>query len=131
MKHKLSILLIALFALTASSQEKKPLLKDFMGINGHFHFKPELYKENCRLVRNYHNMNWDVKKPGDKPTFPICANKVNWDTVYGNWLKHGFEIDLCAMFGGFGEGNKQYKEMWKGKEKWAYTYGYEMAKHFG
>ena len=131
MKVLLSLGLTFLLSLSLSAQKKKPLLKDFMGINGHYHFKPELYKENCRLVRNYHSMNWDVKKPGDKPTFPICANKVNWDTVYGKWIKHGFEIDLCAMFSGFGEGNKKYKELWKGKEKWAYKYGYEMAKHFG
>lgn len=131
MKLLISIVLTWLICQPLSAQKKKPLLKDFMGINGHFHFKPELYKENCRLVRNYHSMNWDVKKPGDKPTFPVCANKVNWDTVYGKWVKHGFEIDLCAMFSGFGEGNKQYKELWKGNEKWAYRYGFEMAKHFG
>ena len=62
----------------------KPLMKDFIGINGHFTFKPELYRQVCRLVRNYHNLDWDVKKPGDKPTFPICVNKVNWkNDVYG------------------------------------------------
>jgi hypothetical protein len=32
----------------------KPLIKDFVGINGHFHFRPELYKQVCGLVRNYH-----------------------------------------------------------------------------
>ena len=82
----------------------KPLMKDFIGLNGHFHFKPELYRPVTRLVRNYHNINWDVAKPGDPITFPICANKVNWDThVYGKWAKHDFEIDICAQFGGFGE----------------------------
>lgn len=125
------VLLVCIFLGLIAEAQKKPLFKDFMGINGHYDFKPELYKENCRLVRNYHSMNWDVKKPGDKPTFPICANRVNWDTVYGKWLKHGFEIDICAMFSGFGEGNKEYKKLWAGNEKWAYTYGYEMARYFG
>jgi hypothetical protein len=42
-----------------------PLLRDFMGINGHFHFDPIQYAQTCKLARNYHNLNWDVKKPGD------------------------------------------------------------------
>jgi hypothetical protein len=36
----------------------KPLFKDFVGINGHFTFKPELYRQASRLARNYHELNW-------------------------------------------------------------------------
>jgi hypothetical protein len=110
----------------------KPLMRDFIGINGHFKFRPALYKPVCGLVRNYHNINWDVKKPGDPITFPVCVNKVNWERdVYGKWVKEGFEVNLCAMFGRFGEGNENYLELWKGQEEWMYRYGFEMAKAFG
>jgi hypothetical protein len=134
--HQHMKLLASALALLASASflqaAQKPLLREFIGINGHFQFKPELYKQNCRLVRNYHNINWDVKKPGDQLTFPICPNKVNWDThVYGKWQKHGFEVDLCAQFGGFGEGNEKYKELWAGQEQWIGSYGKKMAKYFG
>ena len=110
----------------------KPLIKDFVGLNGHYHFKPELYRQICRLVRNYHNINWDIKRPGDPITFPKCPNKVDWDKhVYGKWNKYGFEVDLCAQFGQFGESNKDYKQLWRGQEDWIYKYGYEMAAYFG
>ncbi len=112
--------------------EEKPLMRDFIGLNGHFRFKPELYKQVSRLARNYHNMNWDVKKPGDPITFPHCVNKVNWDThVYGKWVQEGFEVDLCAQFGGFGEGNKEYQTLWEGQEEWIFQYGHDMAEYFG
>jgi len=110
----------------------RPLLRDFIGLNGHFHFKPELYSQVCRLARNYHNMTWDVNQPGDNPTFPVCVNQVNWkDHVYGHWTRAGFEVDICAQFGGFGPENTGYRGLWEGKEQWAYTYGYEMARYFG
>lgn len=111
---------------------EKPLMNELIGINGHFGFKPELYKQVCRVVRNYHNLEWDVKQPGDKPTFPVCVNRVDWKAnVYGKWAKEGFETDICAQFGSFGPQNRQYRDLWKGKEQWAYTYGFEMAKYFG
>ncbi|MDP7303260.1 MAG: hypothetical protein QGG09_09175 [Pirellulaceae bacterium] len=129
----LACLACALTVLTASAaDDPRPLMKDFVGLNGHFQFKPELYKQVCRHVRNYHNINWDVKKPGDPITFPMCPNKVNWDThVYGKWKRHGFETDLCAQFGSFGRENKDYATLWKGQDKWCYRYGFEMAKYFG
>jgi len=111
---------------------QRPLMKDFIGLNGHFHFRPELYSQTCRLARNYHNINWDVKKPGDAITFPVCVNKVNWvRDVYGKWAQHDFEISLCAQFGTFGPGNTSYLDLWRGQEAWIQQYGQEMASHFG
>lgn len=115
-----------------AEEAPKPLMKNFIGINGHFKFKPALYSQTCRLARNYHNINWDVKKPGDPITFPKCPNKVDWDNdVYSKWVENGFEVDLCAQFGSFGESNKHYAQLWEGKKDWIYDYGYEMAKYFG
>ncbi|MCX7012852.1 MAG: hypothetical protein NTW86_09895 [Candidatus Sumerlaeota bacterium] len=129
----LMALTVFLAAHAAGAEDKpRPLLKDFVGLNGHFTFKPELYRQVCGLVRSYHNMDWDVKQLGDKPIFPLCVNKVNWkNDVYGKWAAEGFDIDICAQFSGFGRGNPKYKELWQGKETWAYAYGYDMARYFG
>jgi hypothetical protein len=107
----------------------RPLFKDFMGINGHFTFKPALYSQVCRLVRNYHNVDWDVKQPGDPVTIPVTANKINWKTdVYGPWKAAGIETDICIQFATFGGG---HEKLWNGKEQWAYDYTKAMAAYFG
>lgn len=114
------------------SVSNKPLMKDFMGINGHFHFKPELYGQVCRLVRNYHNIDWDVKKPGDSITVPNTINNINWKRdVYGPWKQGGFEVDICMQFGHFGAGHDNFIEKWKGQEQWSYDYAKKMAAFFG
>lgn len=109
----------------------RPLMKDFMGINGHFHFKPALYGQVCRLVRNYHNIEWDVRQPGDSITIPDTHNNINWERdVYGPWKQGGFETDICMQFGSFGAGSK-FIEKWKGKENWSYNYAKKMARFYG
>ncbi|MDA3798952.1 MAG: hypothetical protein PF692_07720 [Kiritimatiellae bacterium] len=110
---------------------EKPLMKDFMGINGHYPFKPEVYNKVCNQARNYHNINWDAKKIGDPIQLPIAVNGVMWESMYKNWKDAGFETDICAQFGTFSEDNKDYKTFWTGQEKWIYDYGYQMAKVFG
>lgn len=110
----------------------RPLFKDFMGINGHFTFKPELYNQVCRLVRNYHDMNWDVKKPGDYYQPPYAVNGVNWkDHVYGRWKANGFETDICLQLASFNAKNENYKQLWEGQEEWSYAYGKALASYFG
>jgi len=110
----------------------KPLFSDFMGINGHFTFKPELYGKLCRLVRNYHNIDWDAKQPGDPITIPATTNHVNWkNDVYGPWKQKGFTTDICLQFGKFGGDHPNPVSDWKGKEKWIYNYGKSLATFFG
>jgi hypothetical protein len=110
----------------------RPLFKDFMGINGHLSFKPDLYKQVCRLVRNYHNISWDVKAPGDALTIPRTVNGINWkQDAYGPWKKAGFETDICMQFQGVGLGNPNYRKLWAGREQWAYDYGKAMASYYG
>ncbi len=114
------------------SKKVKPLFKDFMGINGHFHFKPDLYSQLCRLVRNYHSVRWDVENPGGDITLPICTNLVNWETqVYAPWKEKGFETDICIQFLGLTPPERDYESFWQGQEDWAYRYGKAMASFFG
>jgi len=115
-----------------ASADRKPLFRDFMGINGHYTFKPELYGQVCRLARNYHSMNWDVKQPGDPITIPVCVNKVHWkNNVYGPWQKAGFETDLCLQFSGFEAGRSDYRALWTNQESWCFAYGKALAAYFG
>jgi hypothetical protein len=122
---------VFLFSGIGPAWSEKPLLRDFIGVNGHYPFQPKLYRPVAGLVRNYHNMDWDVAKPGDPPTFPHCVNGVNWETVYGPWKAGGFEIDLCAQFVKFGTQHEDHRGLWKGREAWARLYGREMARFFG
>ncbi|WP_436484665.1 hypothetical protein [Chitinophaga sp. ARDCPP14] len=110
----------------------RPLFRDFMGVNGHLTFKPDLYKQVCRLVRSYHNISWDVKAPGDPITIPNTINNINWKRdAYGPWKEAGFETDICMQFLGVGLGSPNYKQLWAGKEQWAYDYGKAMAAYYG
>ena len=113
-----------------ASTTPKPLFKDFMGINGHFTFKPELYGKVCRLVRNYHNVDWDARTPGDPITIPVTDNHVNWKTdLYGPWKLNGFTTDICLQFGKYDRPNPISD--WQGKEQWMYNYGKSLAAFFG
>ena len=102
-------------------------MKDFMGICVHtVQFKPELYRPICQHVRDYHGLNWDL---GDEtnhwPTFPMARNKVDWQSMYGKWVKAGYEIDACIMFG-----NLPF-DKWVDPARDAETYGFSFARFFG
>ena len=98
-----------------------------MGICVHtVQFKPELYRPICQHVRDYHGLNWDL---GDEtnhwPTFPMARNKVDWQSMYGKWVKAGYEIDACIMFG-----NLPF-DKWVDPARDAETYGFSFARFFG
>src|ERR1700710_275507 len=78
----------------------RPAMRDFMGLNTHtLGFKPDLYAPVCRHVRDYHPFDWDTGKDTASPThFPMAANGVSWEQLYGNWTKKGFDVDACVMF---------------------------------
>ncbi len=109
----------------------RPLLRDFIGINAHFHFRPELYAPVAMRARSYHNMNWDVAAPGDPITIPHCANKVDWTAVYGPWQQRGIAISLCVQFDQFGPRRPDYRVLWEDREGWAEAYGEALARFFG
>lgn len=105
----------------------KPLLRNFIGLNVHtVQFKPELYKPVTRVVRDYHNLDWDIGTDTSyRAQFPMSKNKVDWQQLYGGWKRLGYEIDVCVQFG-------QIKpETWKNIPADAFAYGQDFARYFG
>jgi serine/threonine-protein kinase ATR len=125
----LFVLLPAVVALGADPEAfRPPLMKDFIGLNVHtVQFKPELYAPVCRLLRDYHPMDWDTTRDTSKPTqFPFAANRVDWSKLYGGWTQKGYEVDACVMFeGGIKPGQ------WKDAARDARAYGETFARFFG
>jgi len=105
----------------------KPLFRDFMGLNGHtVQFKPELYGQVCRLVRDYHPMEWDTGADSNyKLDFPFARNRVSWEQVYGSWKKAGLATDACIMF------ETLSPDKWVDLSRDANRYGQQFAQHFG
>lgn len=104
-----------------------PLMKDFIGINGHtVRFKPELYRPVCGLVRDYHPVSWDLEGDTSRPApFPLARNKVNWKGVYGSWRERNWTIDACLMF------ESVERKEWKNLDADARAYGEAFAREFG
>lgn len=111
----------------ADASETRPLMRDFIGINGHtISFKPDLYQPVCGLVRDYHPVEWDLGKDSAKlPGFPLAKNGVDWNQVYGSWRAKDWNIDVCLVF----ESLKQAD--WKNLETDAMAYGQAFAHEFG
>jgi hypothetical protein len=123
----LTLLTCAFGAAANAAEQPKPLMKDFIGINGHtVQFKPELYHPVCTVVRDYHPVEWDLGKDTNVPTtFPLARNRVDWSQVYGSWKKAGYFVDASLMF----ESIKQSD--WKDVPRDAKAYGLAFAKAFG
>lgn len=122
-----SLLLAPLAVAPLHAEPPRPLMKDFIGINGHtVQFKPELYQPVGRLVRDYHPVEWDLGKDTDKlPEFPFAKNRVDWSGVYGSWQKQGWTTDACLMFESIPQ------PQWKNLEADLKGYGTAFAKEFG
>ena len=118
--------LSAAFAL-AAADTPRPLMREFVGINGHtVQFKPELYAPVCRLVRDYHPVQWDLgTNTSEAAPFPFAKNRVDWSKVYGSWRQHSWNIDASLMF----ESIKQ--KQWRDIEADARAYGRAFAREFG
>ena len=112
---------------SAAASETRPLMRDFIGINGHtVVFKPELYRPVCGLVRDYHPVEWDLgKDSAELPGFPLAKNGVDWNQVYGSWRTNGWNTDVCLQF----ELVKQAD--WENIEADAWSYGKAFAHAFG
>jgi hypothetical protein len=112
---------------SADAGELRPLMRQFIGINGHtVQFKPEIYQPVCRLVRDYHPVEWDLdKNTWALPPFPMAKNGVDWSQVYGSWRAQCWNIDVCLMF----ETVKQSD--WTHLETDARAYAAAFAREFG
>src|SRR3954467_8066674 len=131
-KKKFSALVRLALAFTticslSAAELKRPLMKEFIGINGHtVQFKPALYEPVCRLVRDYHPVQWDLDKNTSEPApFPFAKNRVDWSNVYGSWTAKGFEVDVCLMF------DPIKPAQWQNLEADARAYGKSFAREFG
>src|SRR5215510_13161131 len=99
--HVTAILATLFLAVAGASHAAEcPLMRDFVGINGHtVQFKPELYRPACGLVRDYHPVEWDLgENTAQLPMFPFAKNRVDWSRIYGSWGTNGWKIDACLMF---------------------------------
>jgi hypothetical protein len=116
-----------LLVLAGTVSASPPLMKDFIGINGHtVRFKPALYQPVGRLVRDYHPVAWDLGKDSSVlPEFPFAKNRVDWSAVYGSWQKHGWTTNACLMFETIPQAE------WKNLAQDARTYGRSFAREFG
>jgi serine/threonine-protein kinase ATR len=105
-------------------------MREFMGLNVHtVQFKPDLYKPICRLLRDYHPIEWDFGSDTFRQTtFPMAANGVDWSQLYGVWAKAGYDIDACLMF------DHLKADHWKNSADNGHdarAYGEAFARYFG
>ena len=111
----------------ALGEKTKPTINQFLGLNVHtVNFKPGLYQPVTKLVRDYHSMEWDVGNETDFwVQFPFARNRVNWLTMYGDWVEKGYQINASIMF------NNTPHDGWVDLERDAHTYGFALARYFG
>lgn len=119
--------LVLCLATSALAVEPRPLMRDFIGLNGHtVQFKPDFYRPVSGVVRDYHPVEWDLdKETSVLPKFPFAKNGVDWSNVYGSWRDKKWDINACLMF----ESIK--REDWKEIDADAKAYGEAFAKEFG
>ena len=127
MKLLTPTVLLCLASVVFAADHVKPLMRDFIGVNGHtVQFKPDLYLPVCSVVRDYHPVGWDLGDNSSTPTtFPFAKNRVDWSHVYGSWKKKGYHINASLMF------ESMKREEWKDVPKDAHAYGLAFAKAFG
>ncbi len=106
---------------------RKPIFRDFMGICGHtVTFDARRYATTCRLVRDYHPLDWDTgDDPSLLPRFPRARNGVDWQEVYGGWKGVGFDTEVSIMF------DNLAAKSWKEPARDALNYGRAFARAFG
>lgn len=104
-----------------------PLFRDFMGLNVHsVGFKPAIYTPVCRLLRDYHPIDWDLGDDTSSiPPFPAARNGVDWDHEYGAWKSDGYDIDASLQF------ESIPISRWKNLPGDCLAYGQEFARAFG
>jgi len=110
-----------------AAERARPLMRDFMGINGHtVQFRPLLYAPVAKLVRDYHPLDWDVgQDTAFQTTLPMARNGVDWAKVYGSWTAAGLRVNACVIFDEIAPGK------WKDRWRDAAAYGEAFARALG
>ncbi|XP_067664835.1 uncharacterized protein [Haliotis asinina] len=94
-----------------------------------------LYDQVASHARNYHQLGWDVKEPGNRAGYDQMAQGhgtnaqpwVNWDTEYNIWVKANLSVDASIQF----KADKYPPNVWKNPKQDAYQFGKDFAAHFG
>lgn len=131
-----SLVLAASFAdlaAAAGDSNRRPLMRDFVGINSHAHghgghrgFDPDLYRPVSRLLREYHRLTRDLgDDPSRPPAYPLSHDGMNWETVYGEWKSKGWDVFTSFEFEAI------EREKWTDIETEGRTYGRAFARAFG
>ena len=121
------VLLALLAGVVQAAPAARPLMRDFIGLNGHtVQFKPALYQPISRRARDYHPVAWDLAKATCVGApFPAAKNQVDWSKVYGSWKDQGWTTDACLMFETIAQAD------WSNLEHDARAYGSAFAREFG
>ncbi|QDU32062.1 hypothetical protein KS4_00910 [Poriferisphaera corsica] len=126
--REIVVLVIAYVSMMSTLYASEPLMKDFVGINGHtVLFKPEVYSPVSKLARDYHSFSWDVGNDSANATsFPFAQNGVNWESLYSKWNAQGIDSHVSIMFNHF-----QKASDWTNIAADAKAYGRAIAQYFG
>ena len=122
-----SLVLVSMLSSTASAQDTRPTMAEFMGLCAHtVLFEAEAYTTVTRHVRDYHGANWDLgEDPSTLPAWPFAENRVNWDRIYGGWTALGYDVLVSLMF------TELPPERWSNLPEQAQAYGESFAAYFG
>ena len=95
---------------------------------------PHLFSQICKLVRNYHRLDWDTQTPQNLPDYKKMSEGkgtrpnpwLNWDREYANWKKAGFTTDASILFN-----NELFPDtLWKNPYRESYRLGKTFTTHF-
>ncbi|MBI9035950.1 MAG: hypothetical protein JEZ03_15930 [Bacteroidales bacterium] len=131
----------------ADKPSKQPL-KNLMGVNVFWGMGKNTYSDQqgdmstsvlladvFTHIRSYHNMDWDVNSPQQRPDYISKTNGrgigsmpwLNWDKEYEYWANLGFGIQACIQFpSAFND-----PVLWGDAYQNAYNYSFEFCRHFG
>lgn len=120
----------------ANPDPDKPLLSDFIGLNGHsFLIDTSVYSPVASQIRDYHTVGWDLLGDNNTSTWydynqwsyaPAWAeNGVDWLNIYTRYANDGFDTNTSIKFDGL-----EY-EVWNDFANDTYNYGHIMSDFYG